>query len=103
MNAPAKVDHYAQAVGSPLLEATARFGRAAVEATSWHLPVEMVLALPSSSVIGQLARDRQARGDRVLPLATVFWRQGRMFATVEFAGNKPGLLFALDIWTRPTL
>jgi hypothetical protein len=93
-------DHYRQTVGSPLLEAAAKFGRAAVDATSWSLPIELVLTLPSSSVIAALARDRLARGDRPLPLANVFWRSGRLFATVDFVGGRPSLFFALDVWTR---
>lgn len=101
MNAPLpKPDQYVQVTGSPHLQAVEKFGRSALDATSWPLPIELVLALPTSSTIAAWAETRMLRGERPLPLAQTFWRHGRLFTTVEFAGGGPGLFFALDVWAR---
>jgi hypothetical protein len=88
-------------VPSASLQAVARFGRQAIEATSWNVPVEVVLAMPTGSIVAALVRNKVKRGEKPLALAELHVHGGRFFATVHFAGvGSPGLFFPVDIWTR---
>ena len=88
-------------VASPALQLVAAFGREAATAKTWPVPIEVVLALPSSSIVGAVVRNKMARGERPLALADMLVQGGRFFARVHFVGiNRPALLFPLDLWTR---
>ncbi len=71
---------------------------------SYDLPIDVVLALPTSSVIRQLIQERRNKGHWPLPMARVFASGHRYFAIVDFGGaNSPGLLYPLDVyvWEKP--
>jgi hypothetical protein len=88
-------------VASPNLQAVAKFGRQAVDATSWTVPVEVVLAMPTGSVIAAVVANKIKRGERPLALAELHLAGGRYHATVHFAGaGNPGLFFPVDVWRR---
>jgi hypothetical protein len=85
----------------PTLHAAACEPANALGRSTWRLPVEVALALPASSVIAQLSRERLANGERALPIAQLLLRGDRFFTAVDFAGpGRRGLVFAVDVWTR---
>jgi hypothetical protein len=67
----------------------------------WVVPVEIALALPTSSLVRDVVARRAARDGSVQPKATIFARGDRYFAIVKFGGSDDWLLFPIDVWLRP--
>ncbi|MET3665939.1 hypothetical protein [Caulobacter sp. 1776] len=87
-------------VPSPALQRQRRFAPA-LDAGMWSVPLEVLLALPASSIIQQLVIKRVQGGTPVQPTGQLLRRHGRFFATVDFDGpGAKSLFFALDVWDR---
>jgi hypothetical protein len=68
---------------------------------AWAVPLELVLALPTSSVLNALVHARVRKQDHPKPLAIVMKRGNRFFAEVLFHGPaRPSVFFPLDVFTR---
>jgi hypothetical protein len=66
----------------------------------WRVPVELVMACSSSSVVKGHVLKRVAAGEYPRPAALVIQRGNRFFATVEFPGlTRPACFIPLDVWT----
>lgn len=65
----------------------------------FSVPLDLVRALPTSSIMPELIQARRDKGDTPLPIATVFALGGKYFALVHFAGDgRPSLQIPLDVW-----
>jgi len=63
------------------------------------VPLDLVLALPTSSVMRALIQERRNRGDRPKSTAQVFANGRQYFAIIDFEGDRrPGLLIPLDVF-----
>lgn len=68
-------------------------------APHWELPLAVILALPTGSVMRALIQNRRNRGDRPKPIGQLFTQEGQFFALVDFYGeDRPGILYPLDVW-----
>lgn len=67
----------------------------------WTVPVEVALALPTSSIVRDVVARRAERDGSVQAKATVFARGDRYFAIIKFQGSEDWLLIPLDVWLRP--
>jgi hypothetical protein len=64
------------------------------------LPIDLVLALPTSSRIREMIQEQRNAGRAPARMAAVFERGRRYFAIIDFDGpGNRGLLYPLDVWT----
>jgi hypothetical protein len=74
-------------------------GAARSGAARHPVPLDVVLALPTSSCIRKLIQDRRDHGDRPCPTAFLYALGKQYFALVDFYGpGRPGLVIPLDVW-----
>ena len=64
-----------------------------------YVPLDLVLALPTGSMIRDLVQQRRNRGERPKPMAKVFAHGRQYFAVIDFEGpGRRGLLIPLDVF-----
>jgi hypothetical protein len=64
----------------------------------WNVPLELVLAAPTSSVMKGLVRRRLETQDWAHPTARVFMRGKRLFAEVFYGPHRNSVLYPLDVY-----